>query len=348
MFDTMSIAKRIKQARIDKNMTQLQLADAMGVSYQAVSNWERGNSMPDISKLADLCATLDLTVNELLGMEDKTANAVTKAMEKEELTVEELKEVAPMLPPEQVKEQVESKWVLHMPDMSFLKKMPEMIKGIVSKENMEQIQIAAEAVRETFDEETVEQLKAMRNVKVVISNDKETPQKEQAKSGAEKKKRKKKIDLASIAELAPFLDEEYLNNLVLEADLGDLDGLEELAPFLSKETLNTIAMRADVDDLDVLVEIAPFLEKQTIANLIERCMEEDEGDMIEEFAPFAEQATLDGIVNTLMERNADIDDLDWDVTDLYPFLGKATLLKLAKYLLEQGQADQLDDVKDYL
>ena len=102
MFDTMSIAKRIKQARIDKNMTQLQLADAMGVSYQAVSNWERGNSMPDISKLADLCATLDLTVNELLGMEDKTANAVTKAMEKEELTVEELKDVAPMLPPEQV------------------------------------------------------------------------------------------------------------------------------------------------------------------------------------------------------------------------------------------------------
>lgn len=348
MFDTMSIAKRIKQARIDQNMTQLQLADAMGVSYQAVSNWERGNSMPDISKLADLCTTLGLTVNELLGVEEKTTTAVTKAMEKEELTVEELKEVAPMLPPEQVKKQVESKWVLHMPDMSFLKKLPDMIKGTVSKENMEQIQIAAEAVRETFDEETVEQLKAMGNVKVVISNDKETPQKEQAKSGAEKKKRKKKIDLASVAELAPFLEEEYLNNLVLEADLGDLDGLEELAPFLSKETLNTIAMRADVDDLDVLVEIAPFLEKQTIANLIKRCMEEDEGDMIEEFAPFAEQATLDGIVNTLMEQNADIDDLDWDVTNLYPFLGKATLLKLAKYLLEQGQADQLDDVKDYL
>ena len=55
MFDTMMIAKRIKQARIDKNLTQLQLADMMEVSYQAVSNWERGNSMPDISKLADLC-----------------------------------------------------------------------------------------------------------------------------------------------------------------------------------------------------------------------------------------------------------------------------------------------------
>ena len=44
MFDTMKIAAVIKQARIDRNMTQMQLADAMGVSYQAVSNWERGVS----------------------------------------------------------------------------------------------------------------------------------------------------------------------------------------------------------------------------------------------------------------------------------------------------------------
>lgn len=42
MFNTIEIAKRIKQARIDKNMTQMNLAEAMGVSYQAVSSWERG------------------------------------------------------------------------------------------------------------------------------------------------------------------------------------------------------------------------------------------------------------------------------------------------------------------
>lgn len=321
MFDTMTIAKRIKRARIEKNMTQLQLADAMGVSYQAVSNWERGNSMPDISKLADLCATLDLTVNELLGMEDKTANAVTKAMEKEKLTVEELKEVAPMLPPEQVKEQVESKWVLHMPDMSFMKKLPDMIKTTVSKEKMEQIRNTAEAVRENMNEKTIERLNAKGNVKVVISKDKEETQKEQTQPDTGKKKRKKKIDLYSITELAPFLDEEYLNNLVLEAELSDLNGLEELAP---------------------------FLEKETIAKLIKRCLEEDEGDMIEELAPFAEQEALDDIVNTLIEQNADFEDLDWDITELYPFLSKATILKLAKYLLEQGQMDSIDAVKDYL
>lgn len=44
MFDTMKVSKRIKEARMSKNMTQMNLADAMGVSYQAVSNWERGVS----------------------------------------------------------------------------------------------------------------------------------------------------------------------------------------------------------------------------------------------------------------------------------------------------------------
>ena len=44
MLDMNKVAKNIKNARTKKNMTQLELADIVGVSYQAVSNWERGNS----------------------------------------------------------------------------------------------------------------------------------------------------------------------------------------------------------------------------------------------------------------------------------------------------------------
>ena len=106
MFDTMKVAKRIREARIGKNMTQMNLADAMGVSYQAVSNWERGNSMPDISKLEDLCAVLGISVTELLGMDQKETTAVEKYLKEEApMTAEELADIAPMLPPEAVKEQ---------------------------------------------------------------------------------------------------------------------------------------------------------------------------------------------------------------------------------------------------
>ena len=64
MFDTMKTAHAIKSARIKKNMTQMNLADEMGVSYQAVSNWERGNSMPDISKLEDLSKELEIDMTD--------------------------------------------------------------------------------------------------------------------------------------------------------------------------------------------------------------------------------------------------------------------------------------------
>ena len=73
MFDTNTVAKNIKEARIGKNMTQMDLADAMGVSYQAVSNWERGNSMPDISKIPDLCKLLDLDLNRLPSQRNNIA-----------------------------------------------------------------------------------------------------------------------------------------------------------------------------------------------------------------------------------------------------------------------------------
>ena len=45
MFDTKIIGKKIAALRKAKDMTQMELADQMFVSYQAVSNWERGNKI---------------------------------------------------------------------------------------------------------------------------------------------------------------------------------------------------------------------------------------------------------------------------------------------------------------
>ena len=53
MFDTRKVAKTIREARIARNMTQMNLADAMGVSYQAVSNWERGLVPCDVDKAVE-------------------------------------------------------------------------------------------------------------------------------------------------------------------------------------------------------------------------------------------------------------------------------------------------------
>ena len=69
MFEMGETGRKISAARKAKNMTQMELADQMGISFQAVSNWERGSSMPDISKLPELAEILGVSIDQLLGEE---------------------------------------------------------------------------------------------------------------------------------------------------------------------------------------------------------------------------------------------------------------------------------------
>ena len=111
MFETTKVGRKIKEARVEQNMTQMNLADAMGVSYQAVSNWERGNSMPDISKLPELCDILHIRMEELLGEESRAIEAAKKFAENRdvEVTISELAEVAPLVTPDRMEKVIRKK-----------------------------------------------------------------------------------------------------------------------------------------------------------------------------------------------------------------------------------------------
>lgn len=63
------IGKFISESRKQKNLTQEQLAEKLGISVNAVSKWERGLNIPNVSLFKDLCNELDFNVNELLSGE---------------------------------------------------------------------------------------------------------------------------------------------------------------------------------------------------------------------------------------------------------------------------------------
>lgn len=67
----MGIGENIRKLRKDKELTQEQIADMLGVSTPAVNKWENGNSMPDIGILAPLARTLDTDLNTLLDFREK-------------------------------------------------------------------------------------------------------------------------------------------------------------------------------------------------------------------------------------------------------------------------------------
>ena len=73
--------KFIAKLRKEKNMTQEQLAEKMGVSINAVSKWERGLSFPDVSLYKKLCKELDINIEELInGEKDNSDEAKEKAI----------------------------------------------------------------------------------------------------------------------------------------------------------------------------------------------------------------------------------------------------------------------------
>lgn len=63
----MNIGKKIKELRKQRGITQEQLAESIGVSFQAVSKWENNIALPDITLVPILASYFGVTTDELLG-----------------------------------------------------------------------------------------------------------------------------------------------------------------------------------------------------------------------------------------------------------------------------------------
>lgn len=67
----LEIGKRIAECRRERKLTQEELANRVGVTAQALSQYERGLRYPDVGILASLCNVLNAGADYLLGLEDK-------------------------------------------------------------------------------------------------------------------------------------------------------------------------------------------------------------------------------------------------------------------------------------
>ena len=65
-MNTNKVGEQIAHLRKEKGLTQSELGERIGVSFQAVSKWERGETLPDTSILPDLARVLETTVDYIL------------------------------------------------------------------------------------------------------------------------------------------------------------------------------------------------------------------------------------------------------------------------------------------
>jgi len=110
-FDMRETGKRISDCRKQKNMTQLEIADKLNISFQAVSSWERGETMPDISRLPELAQILGVSVDDILP-NHKQAQIIEKINEgnisdiskNDDISFVDIVQTAPLLKPSQLNE----------------------------------------------------------------------------------------------------------------------------------------------------------------------------------------------------------------------------------------------------
>ena len=204
MFNMQEIGARIAYLRRENDLTQAELAEQLGISYQAVSSWERGASMPDISKLTDLARTLHTTVDTLLsGEETAEAKPETIAPELEEhaqWAVEHAEEKPPQ-------KKINMNMILHL--APFLP--------------VQEVEKLAMEARDEADYDTLRRLGPFLRTQALE---------------ALLEYCDGKIDKHSLRALAPFLSTQCLDKLLSRCDVElDADLIRHLAPFAGQDTL---------------------------------------------------------------------------------------------------------------
>ena len=93
-MDQIKIGKFIAECRKKAKLTQMQLAERLGITDRAVSKWERGLSLPDASIMLELCDILEISVNDLLCGEKISMDNYNKELENNLLEVIKQKQEA--------------------------------------------------------------------------------------------------------------------------------------------------------------------------------------------------------------------------------------------------------------
>ena len=264
MFDQQRIGANIMKARKAKGYTQMTLAAALGVSFQAVSNWERGQTCPDIANLSELSRVLNLSIDELLG--NRRAAEITREIAEDkttELQPEELQQVAPLL----TGEQADKAASVSASDFAALAALAPFLSE----------EFLGEAVI-TLYERTGSLDGAMSLVPFMAEDD----------IGELASLIVPKEGVAGLTKLAPFMNEDELGDFVLEQfQKGGLKDINSLLPFLNDNVLCELAEQLlKKGDLKAILPLAPFLDEDILDEVARAILKGKDPSMLSGLAAF--------------------------------------------------------------
>lgn len=216
-----TIGLNIMKLRKKEGLTQMELAEKMGVSFQAVSNWERGISCPDIERLAELSRLFHVSLDEIMGNRKTAATVDAVCKEDASVTTEDVQTAAPFLTQEQA-DHAANKCCFSENDL--VKVAPFVSQSFIDE-------FAINKVRETGDLTGIKKIAPFISTKLLDQFAEEG----YAAAG----------DLYAIKTIIPFISDSKLEELTKIA--YEKDGIPAIscaAPFLRTTFLDKLAVEA--------------------------------------------------------------------------------------------------------
>lgn len=279
MFDMGKIGVTISRYRKAGNMTQMELADRLGISFQAVSNWERGLSMPDIAKLTELSAIFGVSIDTLL--DNKRAaeilGSINANVSLPPVNREDLDDLAPILKPKQVDKLFTSADDADCADITSV--APFLSQSFLDDWAMKRFErtgdlaaispIAAfvsDQVIDTLAGQALANGGGLESIACILPFVSESIVTEFAS-----KKFAATKDIHVLTAGAPFIGQSFLDACAIETleRTGNLADIACLAPFISDAVLNKLAADAlEKNGLHAISAIMPFIDAKIVEDYI--------------------------------------------------------------------------------
>lgn len=307
LFDMKKVGKRIVELRKENKITQMVLADLLGVSFQAISNWERGETMPDISKLPELSRIFNVSIDDILS-KSKGTQLVKDLVESDDFTAakpidkEEFINVAPILTLEQadqVYRHIEGD--LSSKDLSVI--APYLSQDIVNdlakkefrKSGLTGLACIAPYISQDilvpFAEKEFE-LHGLSVLTVVA------PFLGQEMIDESAKKELESIGLKGLTSMAPFISQEVIDEGARkEFELNGLSALSSVAYAISEDVLSDCAQKSyETKGIQSLASVAPFIKKELLEEIALDAISKKGISEVISILPFIDQNLIKGMV----------------------------------------------------
>lgn len=334
----MNIGKTIADLRKANNMTQSEVAELLGVSYQAVSKWERDESLPDITMLPKIADLYHISIDQLLrgGFEMKKEEVIEakKIVEEASMNIQEEKEDS--------FDELEDK------------SLGDRINEYVNKEITSSFAQAFGSLAPMMKPKKIDKVLKKRKFKVgeIPKDTYEYLGNDLMDQMVESVDEMDEWTYHEMIEMLPMSSSSTKNKIVDKVCQGHLAdyALDEMLPFLNRTQIRTLLENffetCEYEDvLDQLVSMLPFLNHENRSLAVDYlCEHQWEEVDLEEYLPFLSADQKDQLVDCLIEDCSDKIELD----ELFPFMNSSQKRKLVHYATEKMEVEDVVEAAPFL